>query len=67
MTVIAIGAPFMLLSLVVNSILNAIGDSKKNRNVMMFGFFLNIALNPILCFGFLLYPLLVLWELHFLL
>jgi len=29
MTVIAIGAPFMLLSLVVNSILNAIGDSKK--------------------------------------
>ena len=56
MTVIAIGAPFMLLSLVVNSILNAIGDSKKNRNVMMFGFFLNIALNPILCFGFLFIP-----------
>ena len=54
--VIAIGSPFMLLSLVVNSMLNAIGDTKKNRNVMVLGFFLNIGLNPLLCFGFLFIP-----------
>ena len=55
-SVIAIGSPFMILSLVVNAMLNAIGDTKKNRNVMVFGFFLNIGLNPLLCFGFLFIP-----------
>jgi Na+-driven multidrug efflux pump len=43
-SVIALGAPFMILNLVVNSALNSIGDTKKNRNIMVFGFFLNIGL-----------------------
>jgi|TARA_B110000114_G_C15094475_1_gene400486 putative MATE family efflux protein len=55
-SVIALGAPFMILNLVVNSALNSIGDTKKNRNIMIFGFFLNIGLNPILCFGLFLIP-----------
>lgn len=56
MNVIALFAPIMALSLVVNSILNASGDTKKNRNIMIFAFFLNIILNPVLCFGFLFIP-----------
>ena len=55
-SIIALGAPFMILNLVVNSALNSIGDTKKNRNIMVFGFFLNIGLNPLLCFGFLFIP-----------
>ena len=55
-SVIALGAPFMILNLVVNSALNSIGDTKKNRNIMVFGFFLNIGLNPLLCFGLFFIP-----------
>ena len=55
-SVIALGGPFMILNLVVNSALNSIGDTKKNRNIMVFGFFLNIGLNPLLCFGLFFIP-----------
>ena len=40
----------------VNSLLTAIGDTKSNRNVLIFSFFLNIILNPLFIFGYGLIP-----------
>ena len=54
--VIFLGAVLFILVVALNSFLHAEGDTKTYRNVLIFSFFLNIILNPILIFGFLFIP-----------
>ena len=49
--IIFIGSVFIFLLMTLNSALNAQGDTKSYRNVLIFSFFLNIILNPILISG----------------
>ena len=51
MNIIYLGSIFILLLMVTNSCLSALGDTKSYRNVLIFSFFLNIILNPILISG----------------
>ena len=51
MNIIYIGSIIILLLMVTNSCLSALGDTKSYRNVLVFSFFLNIILNPILISG----------------
>ncbi len=51
MNVIYLGSIFILLLMVTNSCLAAMGDTKSYRNVLIFSFLLNIILNPILISG----------------
>ncbi len=51
MNIIYLGSVFILLLMVSNSCLAALGDTKSYRNVLIFSFFLNILLNPILITG----------------
>jgi len=52
LNIIFLGSIFIFIQMSVNSSLTAIGDTKSNRNVLIFSFFLNIILNPIFIFGF---------------
>ncbi len=52
LNIIFIGSIFIFIQMSVNSSLNAIGDTKSYRNVLIFSFFLNIILNPIFIFGY---------------
>jgi len=54
--VIFLGTILFILVVALNSFLHAEGDTKTYRNVLIFSFFLNIILNPILIFGFLFIP-----------
>ncbi len=54
MKIIYFGSVIILLLMVSNSCLAALGDTKSYRNVLIFSFFLNILLNPILISGSLL-------------
>ena len=54
MNIIYLGSVIILLLMVSNSCLSALGDTKSYRNVLIFSFFLNIILNPILISGTLL-------------
>ncbi|WP_075503573.1 MATE family efflux transporter [Candidatus Pelagibacter communis] len=54
--VIFLGTILFILVVALNSFLHAEGDTKTYRNVLIFSFFLNIILNPIFIFGFLLIP-----------
>ena len=49
--IIFFGSIFIFLLMSVNSSLSAQGDTKSYRNVLIFSFFLNIILNPILISG----------------
>ncbi len=51
MNIIYLGSVIILLLMVSNSCLTAFGDTKSYRNVLIFSFFLNIILNPILISG----------------
>ncbi len=51
MNIIYLGSVIILLLMVSNSCLSALGDTKSYRNVLIFSFFLNILLNPILISG----------------
>ena len=51
MQTIFLGSIFFSLSMIFNSILNAIGDTKSYRNVLIAGFFLNLILSPALALG----------------
>ena len=51
MNIIYLGSVIILLLMVSNSCLSALGDTKSYRNVLIFSFFLNIVLNPILISG----------------
>ena len=46
----------VLIQISLNGTLNAQGDTKSYRNVLIFTFFLNIILNPIFIFGFSIIP-----------
>jgi len=50
------GATLFILVVSFNSLLHAEGDTKTYRNALIFSFFLNIILNPILIFGFAFIP-----------
>ena len=49
--IIFVGSIFIFLLMSINSSLSAQGDTKSYRNVLIFSFILNIALNPILISG----------------
>ncbi len=49
--IIFFGSIFIFSLMVINSCLSAQGDTKSYRNVLIFSFFLNIILNPILITG----------------
>ena len=51
MHIIFLGSIFIFLLMSINSSLSAQGDTKSYRNVLIFSFFLNIILNPILISG----------------
>ncbi len=51
MKIIYLGSVVILLLMISNSCLAALGDTKSYRNVLIFSFFLNIILNPILISG----------------
>ncbi len=53
---ILLGVVFFTLNFALNAILVATGDTKSYRNVLIFGFFANIALNPLFIYGFLFIP-----------
>ena len=49
--VIFVGSIFIFILMILNSFLNAQGDTKSYRNILIFSFFINIILNPILITG----------------
>lgn len=50
------GSIFIIMTFILNSILNAVGDTKSYRNVLIAGFFVNSLLSPVLAFGWLGFP-----------
>lgn len=52
LNIIFLGSIFIFIQMSVNSSLTSIGDTKSNRNVLIFSFFLNIILNPLFIFGY---------------
>jgi putative MATE family efflux protein len=52
LNIIFLGSVFVFIQMTVNSSLSAMGDTKSNRNVLIFSFFLNIILNPLFIFGY---------------
>ena len=50
--VIFYGTIVVLIQISLNGTLNAQGDTKSYRNVLIFSFFLNIVLNPLFIFGY---------------
>ena len=50
--IIFLGSIFFFLQVSLNSLLNAQGDTKSYRNILIISFFLNIILNPLFVFGF---------------
>jgi len=52
LNIIFLGSVFVFIQMAVNSSLSAMGDTKSNRNVLIFSFFLNIILNPLFIFGY---------------
>lgn len=56
MDVILMGTVFFMANFALNAILIANGDTKSYRNTLIFGFFANLALNPLFIYGFLFIP-----------
>ncbi len=50
--IIFFGTIIVLIQISLNGTLNAQGDTKSYRNVLIFSFFLNIILNPLFIFGY---------------
>jgi putative MATE family efflux protein len=49
--IILVGTPFFFATFGLNAVLVATGDTKSYRNSLIFGFFANIALNPLFIYG----------------
>jgi putative MATE family efflux protein len=49
---ILLATPFFMSTYGLNAILVALGDTKSYRNMLIVGFFLNLALNPLFIYGF---------------
>lgn len=45
------GSLFFILNFILNGVLNAQGDTKTYRNFLIFGFFLNLILDPLFIYG----------------
>lgn len=56
MNVIMSGTTFFMLNFILNGILSAQGDTRSHRNMLVLGFLLNLALNPLFMFGFAFIP-----------
>ncbi len=56
MKTILSGVPFFILNNTLNSMLNARGDTKSYRNVLIAGFFINLVLDPLFLYGFWIIP-----------
>jgi putative MATE family efflux protein len=56
MNVIMVGGVFFILQMTLNAALNAQGNTRLYRNLLIGGFFANCALNPALMFGWLALP-----------
>ncbi len=56
MNIIYYGLPFFFLAMVLNGILNSIGDTKTFGYVLVFGFFLNVLLDPWFMYGWFEFP-----------
>ena len=54
--IIFLGTFIFLIQSSFNSVLNAQGDTKTYRNVLIIGLIFNIILNPIFIFGFFIIP-----------
>ena len=54
--IIFFGTILFIIVVALNSLLHAEGDTKTYRNVLIFSFFINVILNPILIFGFMFIP-----------
>ena len=52
------GSIFITMTFMFNAILNATGDTKSYRNVLIAGFFINSLLSPVLAFGWIGFPVL---------
>lgn len=50
------GSFFFILNFVLNGILSSQGDTKSYRNALIFGFFLNLILDPMFVYGWLFFP-----------
>lgn len=50
--IMLLSSPFIFGSFSLNAILVSTGDAKSYRNMLIFGFFLNIFLNPLYMYGF---------------
>ncbi len=50
------GSIFLTMTFMFNAILNAVGDTKSYRNVLIAGFFINSLLSPTLAFGWFGFP-----------
>jgi len=56
MDIIFLGNVFFMVNIACNAVLNGYGDTRTFRNSLIFGFFANIALNPLFMYGFLFIP-----------
>jgi putative MATE family efflux protein len=56
MNIILLGAVFFMTNFSLNAILVSRGDTKTYRNSLIFGFFANLALNPLFIYGFWIIP-----------
>ena len=54
--IILLGNIFFMINYSCNAILNGLGDTKTFRNTLIFGFFANIALNPLFMYGYEIIP-----------
>lgn len=54
--IILAGTIFFMTNFALNAILVSKGDTKAYRNTLIFGFFANLALNPLFIYGFLFIP-----------
>ncbi len=46
------GLPFFIINNILNSMLNARGDTKSYRNALIVGFFINLGLDPLFLYGY---------------
>ena len=49
--ILSVGAPIFIVSFVINSLLYAQGDTRKNRNALIISFFINLIFSPFLSLG----------------
>lgn len=50
------GSLFFILNFILNGVLSAQGDTKSYRNALIFGFFMNLLLDPMFIYGWLFFP-----------